>query len=168
MMATPVNFSACRRRTHHCLQAEATYAAPPESLQHHASAEPVDVSLPPGSDDEETMDLTLTRKRCRDENSSDEDQTAPRKLPLSSPCPDSHDENTTESGTSALPTTTAPTPMAPQYPSHLVPTGPLPEEPNGPAALQDGSKATTTSRSTTTLTATQDPPATESDSKEEG
>ncbi|KAL1484187.1 hypothetical protein MTO96_032727 [Rhipicephalus appendiculatus] len=63
------------------------------------SAELVDVPLPPSSEDGEDMDLSSSRKRCRDSDSSDDEAAAPRKLVVAVP---SVQEDTTVDSTTTL------------------------------------------------------------------
>ncbi|XP_049271246.1 nucleolar and coiled-body phosphoprotein 1-like [Rhipicephalus sanguineus] len=128
------------------------------------------------------MDLSHTRKRNRDDDSSDEEQTALKKLPLPLSSPENHDEDKAKSsdlsaqsaGSTACPptarsldgassATTASTSEAHEGAAQTVPASLLPVESSGAATAEDSSTDTTAPRAKSTLTATQDPSASDCD-----
>ncbi|KAH7957310.1 hypothetical protein HPB52_017366 [Rhipicephalus sanguineus] len=132
------------------------------------------------------MDLSHTRKRNRDDDSSDEEQTALKKLPVPLSSPENHDEDKAKSsdlsaqsgGSTACPptarsldgassATTASTSEAHEGAAQTVPASLLPVESSGAATAEDSSTDTTAPRAKSTLTATQDPSASDCDDMEE-
>ncbi|KAH7961200.1 hypothetical protein HPB52_005397 [Rhipicephalus sanguineus] len=127
-----------------------------------------------------------TRKRNRDDDSSDEEQTAPKKLPVPLSSPENHDEDkakssdlSTQSGgsTACPPTarsldgassaTTASTSEAHEGVAQTVPASLPPVESSGAATAEDSSTGTTAQRAKSTLTATQDLTTSDCDDMEE-
>ncbi|XP_037515350.1 nucleolar and coiled-body phosphoprotein 1 [Rhipicephalus sanguineus] len=148
--------------------------------------EPVDFPLPPGSDEEGDMDLSHTRKRNRDDDSSDEEQMALKKLPVPLSSPENHDEDKAKSsdlsaqsgGSTACPptarsldgassATTASTSEAHEGAAQTAPTSLPPVESGGAATAEDSSSDTTALLARSTLTATQDLTASDGDDMEE-
>ncbi|KAH7931439.1 hypothetical protein HPB52_025675 [Rhipicephalus sanguineus] len=161
-------------------------AAPVSTAQAGIPKEPVDFPLPPGSDEEGDMDLSHTRKRNRDDDSSDEEQMAPKKLPVPLSSPENHDEDKAKSsdlsaqsgGSTACPptarsldgassATTASTSEAHEGAAQTAPTSLPPVESGGAATAEDSSSDTTALLARSTLTATQDLTASDGDDMEE-